>query len=359
MKTPRDNKLDDYPSDRAETPIVSSFSGQAAQTDPEYRPNIKTPLIIGLEIDAIMSEGMSEDPATPRTANEIIEINEIIEELLLLSNLSQQQIYDSLLEEMDKTNSDDAQLLWDTGIEYTNEIIKQAFASLKDNLREKGERVREQQLLSNLQFCWQKVLSKEGKLLIIKEMRALIKGTDDNDLKKRLFEGFVLSIINSISQDNEVPCIEISDIMLKNLNKAKATRDDSPKPFPKKISLEILLPSDKTYMEIHGLLSSKKSSTAGNEHIIAEVMLEILEQDFFTDEQWEKIIQNGDQKEYIRICNKLYKEARNQVLERANGEMVMPSSEILTAYARAWNEIIYPRLLVWGEILYSDLLLPN
>ncbi|NIA02133.1 MAG: hypothetical protein GWP15_02005 [Nitrospirae bacterium] len=360
MGTPEDP---DNQSHRAETPVVSTpFSGPAAQTDPGYKPNLKTPVIMGLgaEIDAILSKDLptAEDPATTETPPTA---NEIIEELLVLSNLSQQQIYDSLNEEMDKIDPNDAQELWVTAIQYMNEIVGSAFGNLKKIIERKADEINEQQLLSNLQFCWQKILSKEGKILVIEEMRALINSTDDDDLKKRLFWGFVLSIINATtSQDDEEPCIGISNKMRTKLQKAKAPQGEDSKPFPQKISLEILLPSNKTYTEIHNFLSSKKSITTGNEHIIAEVMLEILEQDFFTDEQWEKITRSGNQTEYIRMCNELSKEAKAQILERANGEKITPSPEMLTAYVRAWNKIIYPRLLAWGEILYSTkLLLPK
>jgi hypothetical protein len=237
-----------------------------------------------------------------------------------------------------------------------NEAIRQTFVNIKEKMKKTEINKLWLTLIYNFQYCWQKIISKEGKLYFIEEMRALVKQTKDQDTKERLFAAFILSIINTIEEndENDDPFIKIPDEIRNSFPRANISEEDVPEEqYPERISPSILLPMDEDYLEIHDFLSSSNDE-------FAKIMLELIEQDFFTDEEWEKI-SCGDKEEYIEMCRNLQQTIAKKIDSSTSTDNIDTSTEEMAEIAkRAWNKIAFKRRLVWGEIIYSDeLLLPK
>jgi len=350
-----------------DTPINTSpeilLAPITAHRDDQLSDKTKTPLITDEDLVAKLCETVvsqnDKNPYATYETNDVDEIHTMLEELFVQSKLPQQQLFDAIHEYMNKAEQENdnekAQLIWLTSIEFMNEIIRQTFANIKEKIKKTEINKLWFILISNFQLCWQKIISKEGKILFLEEMRALVEQTKDPNTKEGLFTAFILSIINTIKEESEEddPFIKIPDEMRNSFPRANISEEDVPKEqYPERISPSILLPMDEDYIEVHEFLSSSDDN-------VAEIMLELIEQDFFTDEEWEKISCN-DKEKYIEMCRNLPQTIAKKIDASTSTDNIDTSEEMAEIAKRAWNKIAFKRRLVWGEIIFSDkLLLPK
>ncbi len=232
----------------------------------------------------------------------------------LFETLDSFLIYVSSKEQITKTIEDDSPKKSATVELYVQEIIQKVFALIAGYVQIKKMRSRKEfdkkDITSALQFCWQKIVSKESRLYILEKMRQLIQKEDDEDIKKKLLESFVKSI-------------------------------GDPENHPFGILLE-----DRKYAEIHQELAKLSSAPSDHKSLTTSMMLDMIEANLLTDNDlWDEISLHSDFKNFLgKVCSRYEDQFK----------------DIDPIVTQAWENILYPRLLVWGNLIYSDsLLLPK
>lgn len=278
------------------------------------------------------------------------EMKETFETLdrLIRKNATGREIHDGISTLMLKTDTEKAGTIWALALLYLQDVVEQTFAGLESRLKENCS---EQEKISALQYCWQRILSNEGKLFVLENVRALIQKSDKEE-KNKLFWGLVISIINSLKIDDEEPSIEIpANIRARFLHAEIAERVPATK----------LLNIDESYSQIRKQLESSLLSSPRNDRVALFKLDELLRINPFLD--LEEIMDHTNVEDYIKMCEQLYQSSLKEIEaiseDRDDAGTIILSDSTVELYERAWNEVIFPRLLIWEEILYSDLLLPK
>lgn len=266
---------------------------------------------------------------------------------LIKRNASGQEIFDEVSVLMSKSDMDKALRIWGITIIYLQEIVEQAFKGMESRLKNKYS---EQEIISALQYCWQRVASNEGKLFILENTRALIQKSGEKE-KTKIFWGLVISIINSLKTDDEEPGINLP---------AKIRAKFPHSEIAERVQVTKLLDIDESHTQIKEQVEEKLITAPRNDRVVLFKIYELLEKNLFSD--IEKMMDHTNTEDYMKMCIELHRNSIKEIekmCEIIEEGTIVVSDHTVELYEKAWDDVILPRLLIWEEILHSDLLLPE